>query len=69
LEDILEEVLDDSEYKVKFINQLNGVIGFAHGSLKRKSEQVCEEQLYASCMQKFSSKENLKVRCNGQNSC
>ncbi len=64
LEDILEEVLDNSEYKVKFKNQLNGVIGFAHGSLKRRSEQVCEEQLYAACMQKLSSKENLKMIIN-----
>ena len=61
LEQILDDVSNDLKCKSKLRNSLNGVLGAAYGSLKKKDEQVCEKKLYAAYIQKLSSKDNLKA--------
>ena len=64
LEQILDDVSNDSKCKSKLRNSLNGVLGAAYGSLKKKDEQVCEKKLFAAYMQKLSSKDHLEVIVN-----
>lgn len=59
LEQILEEISDNSDQRNLLKRQLNGVLGFANGSLK--IEGCYEEKLYASCMQRLSSKRHLEA--------
>ena len=59
LEDILEDASDDASTKTTLKQQLNGVLGYANGFVKRG--EVCEEKLFAACMQRLSSKDHLNV--------
>lgn len=58
LEEILDDISDDTSYRNKLKQQLNGVLGHANGMLKKG--EFCEEKLFAACVQRLSSKAHLK---------
>lgn len=59
LEEMLEGASDDVSVRNKLKSQLNGVLGYANGFVKRG--EFFEETLFAACMQRLSSKDHLKI--------
>jgi hypothetical protein len=58
LDEILDDVTDSEEQKRTYKQQVNGVLGYANGVVRRGDYN--ERSLCSACIQRFNGKEHLK---------